>query len=124
MAWNINGGVNNKIEDAHLQDIFLEYDAVTLLGVKMGERQTFLLPQRLQKTFTAHSFPRRNNKPGGGIICLTKKRKWKAKMGTPKSRIKGTIELAMNITLADVKNGQNQVQKQAKARCKTKPLKI
>ena len=45
-------------------------------------------------------------------------------MGTPKSIIKGTMELVIQITVAETKGNTDQRQKQANARNKQKPLKI
>ena len=72
MAWNINGGVFTKLEDAGLQNIFLEFDVIILLEAKIKGRQDVQIPRRLRRFFTAYNLPRKDNMTGGGILCLMK----------------------------------------------------
>ena len=108
MAWNINGGVFTKLEDAGLQNIFLEFDVIILLEAKIKGRQTVQIQLRLRRSFTAYNFPRKDDMTGGGILCLMKEEKWKAHMGTPISRISGTMELVIDIAVAGTTHSEDQ----------------
>ena len=118
LAWNINGGVPTKLNDAGLQKTFLEFDVIILLEAKIREKQTVQLPESLRRYFTAYNFPRKNNAGGGGILCLIKEEKWKAKMSTPRSRISGTMELVIDIAVAGTTHSRKDGQRTYK------PLKI